>query len=36
VRIRDLGELRDVISGVVGPLFLQVRRDGADYVARID
>jgi S1-C subfamily serine protease len=36
VRIRELGELREVISGVVGPLYLQVHRDGNDYVARID
>jgi Do/DeqQ family serine protease len=36
VRIQDLGELRDVISGVAGPLYLQVHRNGNDYVARID
>jgi Do/DeqQ family serine protease len=36
VRIRDLGELREVISGVAGPLYLQIHRDGKDYVARID
>jgi Do/DeqQ family serine protease len=36
VRIRELGELRDVIAGVRGPLYLQIHRNGADYVARID
>jgi S1-C subfamily serine protease len=36
LRIRDLGELREVISGVAGPLYLQIHRDGKDYVARID
>jgi Do/DeqQ family serine protease len=36
VRIRELGELRDVIASVSGPLYLQVRRNGTDYVARID
>jgi Do/DeqQ family serine protease len=36
VRIRELDELRDVIDDVRGPLYLQVRRDGRDYVARID
>jgi S1-C subfamily serine protease len=36
VRIRELGEFRDVIASVSGPLYLQVRRNGNDYVARID
>jgi S1-C subfamily serine protease len=36
VRIRELGELRDVIASVSGPLYLQVNRNGNDYVARID
>jgi serine protease DegQ len=36
VRIRELGELRDVIASVSGPLYLQVHRNGTDYVARID
>ena len=36
VRIRELDELREVIAGVRGPLFLQVRRGGNDYVERID
>lgn len=36
MKIRDLGEFREVIRSVSGPLFLQVRRGGNDYVARID
>ena len=36
VRIRELGELREVIAGVRGPLYLQIHRNGNDYVARID
>ena len=36
MRIRDLGEFREVIRSVSGTLYLQVRRNGNDYVARID
>jgi len=36
MRIRDLGEFQEVIRAVSGTLYLQVRRDGSDYVARID
>jgi Do/DeqQ family serine protease len=36
VRIRDLGEFQEVIRSVSGTLYLQVRRNGNDYVARID
>jgi serine protease DegQ len=36
VRIRELDELAEVIDDVRGPLYLQVRRGGNDYVARID
>ena len=35
-RIRELGELREVVAGVRGPLYLQIHRNGNDYVARID
>jgi serine protease DegQ len=36
VRIRELRELREVIAGVSGPLYLQIHREGNDYVALID
>ena len=36
MRIRDLGEFQEVIRSVSGTLYLQVRRNGKDYVARID
>jgi Do/DeqQ family serine protease len=36
MRIRDLGEFQEVIRSVGGTLYLQVRRNGKDYVARID
>ena len=36
MKIRDLGAFKDVIQSIGGPLFLQVRRDGGDYVARVD
>jgi len=36
MRIRDLGEFREVVRSVSGTLYLQVRRNGNDYVARID
>ena len=36
MRIRDLGEFHEVIRSVSGTLYLQVRRNGQDYVARID
>jgi len=35
-RIRDLGEFQEVLRSARGTLFLQVRREGNDYVARID
>lgn len=36
MRIRDLGEFQEVIRSVSGTLYLQVHRNGNDYVARID
>ena len=36
VRIRDLAEFQEVLRSVTGTLYLQVRRKGNDYVARID
>jgi Do/DeqQ family serine protease len=36
MRIRDLAEFQEVIRSVSGTLYLQVRRQGNDYVARID
>jgi len=36
MRIRDLAEFQEVIRSVGGTLYLQVRRQGNDYVARID
>jgi len=36
MRIRDLEEFREVVRSVSGTLYLQVRRNGNDYVARID
>ena len=36
VRIRDLAEFQEVVRSVTGTLYLQVRRNGNDYVARID
>jgi serine protease DegQ len=35
-RIRDLKEMQEVIPSVRGTLYLQIRRDGGDYIARID
>jgi len=36
MRIQDLGEFQDVVSSVRGSLYLDVRRDGGDYVVRLD
>ena len=36
MRIRDLGEFRDVIASIEGSLYLQIRRGGRDYVVRLD
>lgn len=36
MKTRDLGEFQDVISSVRGRLYLEVRRDGDDYVVRVD
>jgi len=36
MKVRGLEDFRDVIASVGGPLILQIRRDGRDYVARID
>jgi serine protease Do/serine protease DegQ len=36
VPIRDLAEFREALRGENGTLYLQVRRGGRDYVARID
>ncbi|MBT8048516.1 MAG: Do family serine endopeptidase [Xanthomonadales bacterium] len=35
-RIQDLAEFKDVVSAVRGALYFQVRRNGNDYVVRID
>jgi S1-C subfamily serine protease len=35
-RIRDLKEMQEVIPSLRGTLYLQIRRDGGDYIARID
>jgi len=35
-RIRDLGEFQDVISSLRGSLYLGIRRQGGDYVVRVD
>jgi S1-C subfamily serine protease len=34
--IRNVNEFEEVIGSVRGALFLQIRRNGNDYVARID
>jgi len=34
--IQDLGEFREVIESVRGSLYLEVRREGNDYVVRLD
>jgi len=34
--IRDVGEFESVVGSARGTLFLQIRRNGSDYVARID
>ena len=34
--IEDLGEFEEVVGSVRGSLFLEVRRDGNDYVVRMD
>jgi hypothetical protein len=34
--IQDLDEFEDVIKSVRGSLFLEVRRQGNDYVVRLD
>ena len=36
MKIRDLGEFQDVVSSVRGSLYLEVHRDGGDYVVRVD
>jgi Do/DeqQ family serine protease len=36
MRIRDLAELQEVIASVTGTLYLEVRRNGNDYVVRLD
>jgi S1-C subfamily serine protease len=36
MRIRDLGEFREVISSIENSLYLQVRRGSNDYVVRLD
>jgi Do/DeqQ family serine protease len=36
MKIQDLGEFQDVVSSVRGRLYLEVRRDGGDYVVRLD
>ena len=34
--IQDLGEFEDVIQSVRGSLFLEILREGKDYVVRLD
>jgi S1-C subfamily serine protease len=36
MKTRDLGEFQDVVSSVRGSLYLEVHRDGQDYVVRVD
>jgi len=36
MKIQDLGEFKDVVSSIRGRLYLEVRRDGEDYVVRVD
>jgi serine protease Do/serine protease DegQ len=36
MKIQDLGEFKDVVSSIRGSLYLEVRRDGGDYVVRVD
>jgi Do/DeqQ family serine protease len=36
MKVKDLGEFQDVVSSVRGSLYLEVRRDGGDYVVRVD
>lgn len=36
MKIQDLGEFKDVVSSVRGSLYLEVRREGSDYVVRLD
>lgn len=36
VRTQDLAEFQEVVSAISGSLYFQVRRDGGDYVVRVD
>jgi Do/DeqQ family serine protease len=36
MKTRDLGEFQDVVSSVRGRLYLEIHRDGGDYVVRVD
>ena len=36
MKIQDLGEFKDVVTSIRGSLYLGVRRDGGDYVVRVD
>ena len=36
MKIQGLGEFKDVVSSIGGSLYLGVRRDGGDYVVRVD
>jgi serine protease DegQ len=36
MKIQDLSEFKDVVSSIRGRLYLEVRRDGEDYVVRVD
>jgi hypothetical protein len=36
MRTRDLGEFQDVVSSVTRSLYLEVRRDGENYVVKVD
>ena len=36
MKIQDLRDFQDIVSSVRGSLYLEVRREGGDYVVRVD
>jgi Do/DeqQ family serine protease len=36
MKIQDIGEFQEVVSSVKGSLYFEIRRDGGNYVARVD
>jgi serine protease DegQ len=36
MKIQNIGEFQDVVSSVRGSLYLEIRREGGNYVARVD